>query len=98
MTAIDPARTKPRRSAPKKLSFKDEHELGALPDRIKALEHAKAELEKVLADPDLFARDAAAYEAAARKLAEVGDAIAAAEDRWLDLEARRERLETEATR
>ncbi|MEP4887845.1 MAG: ABC transporter ATP-binding protein, partial [Alphaproteobacteria bacterium] len=60
---------------------------------IKALENAKVELEKALSDPDLFTRDAAAYESAARKLAEVETAIASAEDRWLDLEARRESLE-----
>jgi ATP-binding cassette subfamily F protein uup len=80
-------------SAPKKLSFKEEHELGALPGRIEALEHARAELQKALSDPELFARDAAAYETAARKLAEVEAAIGTAEERWLDLEARRESLE-----
>jgi ATP-binding cassette subfamily F protein uup len=74
----------------KKLSFTEEHELGALPNRIKALENAKTELGKALSDPELFTRDAAAYDTAARKLAEVEAAIASTEDRWLDLEARRE--------
>ncbi|MBT3929092.1 MAG: hypothetical protein HOF34_00065, partial [Rhodospirillaceae bacterium] len=45
---------------------------------------------KALSDPELFTRDAAAYDTAARKLAEVEAAIASTEDRWLDLEARRE--------
>tara|TARA_R110002110_G_scaffold85816_1_gene223380 strand:+ start:131802 stop:133658 length:1857 start_codon:yes stop_codon:yes gene_type:complete len=76
----------------KKLTFTEEHELGALPDRIKALENAKIELGKALSDPDLFTRDAAAYDTAAQKLAEVDAAIASAEDRWFDLEARRESL------
>jgi len=94
-TRADPAKHRKKASSAvaKKLSFKEEHELGALPHRINALEHAKAELEKVLADPELFARDAAAYETAAGKLAEVQAAIGAAEDRWLDLEALRESLE-----
>jgi ABC transport system ATP-binding/permease protein len=86
-----PART--AADAPKKMTFKEEHELGALPDRIKALENAKTQLEKALSDPDLFARDATAYETTAQKLSEVDAAIAAAEDRWLDLEARRESLD-----
>ena len=59
---------------------------------MRSLEYARAELQKVLSDPELFARDAAAYETAARKLAEVEAAIGAAEERWLDLEARRESL------
>ena len=91
-----PGNGKPARTtadALKKMTFKEEHELGVLPDRIKALENAKAELEKALSDPDLFARDAAAYETAANKLAEVETAIASAEDRWLELEARRESLD-----
>ncbi|HCP00073.1 MAG TPA: elongation factor 3 [Rhodospirillaceae bacterium] len=75
-----------------KLSFKEEYELGVLPERIKALENAKVELEKALADTGLFARDASAYGTAAEKLAEVEGAIVSAENRWLDLEARRERL------
>jgi len=91
--AAKPRPAKPSKTgAAKKLTFTEEHELGALPDRIKALENAKTELEKALSDPELFTRDATAYDTAARKLAEVEAAIASAEDRWLDLEARRESL------
>ncbi|MDA0785675.1 MAG: ABC-F family ATP-binding cassette domain-containing protein [Proteobacteria bacterium] len=86
-----PARTKADKSG--RMTFKDEHELGALPDRIKALDNARAELEKALSDPNLFVRDAAAYETAAKKLVEVEAAITSAEDRWLDLETRRESLD-----
>jgi ABC transport system ATP-binding/permease protein len=82
--------TKADAAKDKKLTFTEEHELGALPNRIKALENAKTELGKALSDPELFTRDATAYDTAARKLAEVEAAIASAEDRWLDLEARRE--------
>lgn len=90
------SRPRPKDSAPKKLSFKEQHELDTLPDRITALETAKAELEKVLADPDLFAKDRNAYESAAQKLAEVETAISAAEDRWLDLEALQEDIASRA--
>jgi ATP-binding cassette subfamily F protein uup len=93
-----PGIAKPARTTadkPKKMTFTEEHELGVLPDRLKVLDNARAELEKALSDPDLFARDATAYETAAQKLAEVKAAIASAEDRWLDLEARRESLSTD---
>jgi ATP-binding cassette subfamily F protein uup len=86
------SRPRPGNTAPKKLSFKEQHELDTLPDRISALEQAKTELENVLADPKLFASDRKAYESAAQKLSEVGTAIAAAEDRWLELDARHEAL------
>ena len=97
-SAQKPGTAKPARTTadkPKKMTFTEEHELGVLPDRLKALDNARAELEKALSDPDLFARDATAYETAAQKLAEVKAAIASAEDRWLDLEARRESLSTD---
>ena len=81
----------------KKLSFKEQHELENLPDRIAALESAKEKLEVVLADPNLFAKDRNAYENAAKKLSEVETAIGDAEERWLVLEARREELAHKAT-
>jgi ATP-binding cassette subfamily F protein uup len=90
--SADRPRAAPAGAAPTKLSFKEAHELDTLPGRIGALEAAKAELEKVLADPNLFARDPKAYAAAARKLEEVGAAIASAEERWLTLEERREAI------
>jgi ABC transport system ATP-binding/permease protein len=86
------AKPRPKDAAPKKLSFKEQHELDKLPDRISALETAKSQLEKVLADPKLFAQDHKAYETAANKLSEVEGAITAAEDRWFELDARHEAL------
>ena len=83
-------------AAPTKLSFKEQHELETLPDRITALETARTKLEAALADPDLFAKDRQAYENAAAKLAEVEGALSNAEDRWLELDARREDLERRA--
>jgi len=88
----NPAKPRPKSAAVKKLSFNEQHELDNLPDRISALETAKTELEKALADPNLFARDRSGYEAAAQKLSEVETAITAAEDRWLELDARHEEL------
>jgi len=91
-SAPPPDRQSARKSETRKLSYKDQRELDGLPDRLAELEAAKQKLEAVLADPDLYARDAAAYNAAAAKLADVTTAIAAAEARWLELEAAREAL------
>jgi ABC transport system ATP-binding/permease protein len=86
-----PAPAKPRRAA--KLSYKDQRELDQLPARIDALTAEAAALEKKLADPTLYKKDQAGFakltEAVAAKRAE----LAAAEERWLALEAEREALE-----
>jgi ATP-binding cassette subfamily F protein uup len=89
---------KPRTTATvsKRLTFKEQYEFDTVPDRITALETAKSELEKVLGDPNMFARDRAGYENAAKKLVEVEQAIAGAEDRWLELDARQEALSAKA--
>ena len=87
-----PAKQRPRAAEARKLSYKDQRELDNLPNHIDALETAKQELESTLADPDLYTRDAAAYNAAAKKLEDLTAEIAAAEIRWLELEAAREAL------
>ena len=79
-----------------KLTFKEQHELDNIPDRITALETAKSELEKVLADPQMFARDREGYETAAKKLAEVEQAISTSEDRWLALDEMQEAITNKA--
>ena len=49
-------------------------------------------MEKALADPGLYGRDRAGYEAKAARLAAAKQALAAAEERWLELEHKREEL------
>jgi len=87
-----PAKQKPRAAEVRKLSYKDQRELDGLPGRLDELETTKLKLESMLADPDLYSRDADAYNEAARNLEEVTAAIEAAEARWLELEAAREAL------
>ncbi len=84
----------PRPAAPArgKLSFKDQRELDRLPETIAALEAEIARLVETLADPGLFARDPKGFDRATRRLAEAESEKAAAEDRWLELEMRREAL------
>ncbi|HEX8416546.1 MAG TPA: ATP-binding cassette domain-containing protein, partial [Methylobacterium sp.] len=73
-----------------KLGFKDQHELKTLPERIAKLEAGIVKLREVLADPGLYARDAARFEKASAMLAQAETDLAAAEDRWLALEMQRD--------
>ncbi len=76
-----------------RLSYKDQRELDGLPDRIAGLEAEIANLERELADADLYARDPDRFAAAAKRLDQARDDLAAAEERWLELETEREQLE-----
>ena len=73
-----------------KLGFKDQHELKTLPERIAKLEAAIGQLKTILADAGLYARDPARFEKASTMLAQAEADLAAAEDRWLELEMLRE--------
>ena len=74
-----------RTAKPRKLSFKEQKELDALPDRIDALELEKATLYERLADPTVL-RDGAAVAVAKARLVTIDDAIAVALARWEALE------------
>jgi ATP-binding cassette subfamily F protein uup len=80
-------------AAPRKLSFRDKHALAVLPERIAALHAEVARWHEALADPDLYARDAAGFARAGAALARAGAELAAAEERWLELEMLREEVE-----
>jgi ATP-binding cassette subfamily F protein uup len=84
----------PASTGPKvRLSFKDKHALETLPARIAALEAAIAKHAKTIADPNLYARDRAAFDKASAALAKAQADLAAAEDDWLRLEELREQVE-----
>ncbi len=91
-----PEKAEPReRAAPPppgkpKLGFKDQHELKTLPARIEKLEKAIVQLKGILEDADLYARDPARFEKASTTLAQAETELAAAEDRWLELEMLRD--------
>jgi ATP-binding cassette subfamily F protein uup len=80
-------------TAPRKLSFKDKHALETLPERIAKLEAEIARHQAAMADGGLYARDPAAFRRAADGLARAQAELAAAEERWLELEALREQIE-----
>jgi ATP-binding cassette subfamily F protein uup len=95
--AAKPARpfAPPEPRAPRaatKLSYKEARELEILPARIDSLAKEISALERKLADPDLYSRDRAGFEAATVRLEAARRELAAAEERWLELEEKRELL------
>jgi ATP-binding cassette subfamily F protein uup len=76
-----------------KLSFKQKHALETLPKEMAKLDTEIDRLNKVLADPGLYARDAKAFAEASARLTAAQAAKAKAEDEWLELEMIREEIE-----
>jgi ABC transport system ATP-binding/permease protein len=95
-TETKPAAPRERPAPKKRLEFHDRHALRTLPVRIAALEAEVRRLAGVIADPTLHACDRAAVEQASRALAAVQVELAAAEERWLELEILREEIEGSA--
>jgi ATP-binding cassette subfamily F protein uup len=87
-----PAETRPRARAvgaakPRKLSYKDQRELEAMPAAIQLLEAEQAELAAAIGDPELFRRDPAAASAAVQRLQSVQQQLEGAFARWEALES-----------
>ncbi|MDP5366720.1 MAG: ABC transporter ATP-binding protein, partial [Paracoccaceae bacterium] len=66
------------------------HRLEALPGVIEALEAEIAKLEDYLAAPDLFTKEPVKFRKATEALVQRQDALAAAEEEWMTLEAKAE--------
>ncbi|UXI66861.1 ATP-binding cassette domain-containing protein [Tahibacter amnicola] len=87
--APEPAREvapPPAASARRKLSYKDQRELEALPARIEALESQVSELTAAMNDPAFFRQDSAAILAANQRLSATQGELEAAYARWEQLE------------
>ena len=76
-------------TAPKarKLSFKEQRELDALPERIAALEAEQQAITAALADGTLYATDNARALAQAARSAQIDDELMTALERWETLGA-----------
>lgn len=85
--AAAPEKPKPVREG---ISFKELHELEGLPDRMAKLEADVARIEAALADPGAYARDPDRYRKLTDWLVRSREELAAAESRWLELEAKAE--------
>jgi ATP-binding cassette subfamily F protein uup len=88
-TAVKSARTTETAPRPGKLSFKDKHALETLPGIIDALTGELARLDAELADPQLYVRDRARFDAVTARITAARAELAAVEDRWLLLEMQR---------
>ncbi len=98
--APEPASAKPASPRPspaakqpaRKLSFKDKHALETLPRDIDRLTAKIAACQARLADPDLYKADPSAFRRSTELLQQAQSDLAAAEERWLELEMLREEL------
>ncbi len=83
----------PRRDQPRKLTFKESNELEKLPDRILLLETELEELHSRMGDPKFYTLDKKTMQEVLDREEPLKREIAAAYDRWEDLEAIREAWE-----
>ena len=80
--------------APKRrLSFNEKHALETLPGTIEKLQAEIARQQRLLDDPDLYRKDRRKFDEASAAIATAQTELAAAEDRWLELEVLREEIE-----
>jgi ATP-binding cassette subfamily F protein uup len=84
------ARLAAPRAAKRRLAFKDKHALETLPETIAGLQTEASALQTRLGEPGFYARDRVGFEQATTALGELQRKIAAAENRWLELEMLRE--------
>ena len=83
-----PAATERSKAPPprSRLTYKDQHELDRLPERIGKLEAEIQELDAKLGDNAFFERDRVGFDRAAARLEAARRELAEAEARWLELE------------
>ena len=73
-------------AAKRKLGYKEQRELDALPARIETLEREQKDLAALLASAELYAEDPVRAEAAQMRYAQIDDELLAALERWEALE------------
>ena len=84
---IEPPPATPLR---RRLSFKDEHALKVLPERIAALSVEIRSMETALSDADLYRRDPKKFAATGEALAAAREELSTMESEWLRIELLRE--------
>lgn len=80
--------------APPKLSYKEKLELNKLPGLIEKLEKDATVCRKALSDPELYNRDPSRFEKVTAILQDVEKRLSDSEERWLELESKRESFES----
>ena len=77
-------------AARKRLSFKEQRELDALPARLEALEAEQRALAEKIAGPDFYKEAAAAIKASLERVEQLQRELVAVYTRWDELESRRQ--------
>ena len=92
-TAKPKTEPSPRPITPKpaqaKLSYKEQHELETLPDRIQVLETEQSSINTTLADTDIYRNDPQRVKALQSRLGNIESELEQALARWEELESRR---------
>jgi ABC transport system ATP-binding/permease protein len=83
----------PQATAKRRLNFNEKHALETLPKTITKLQGDISELQRTLDDPELYQKDRKQFDETSRAIAKAQAELAAAEDRWLELEVLREDIE-----
>ena len=81
------------RASSARLSFHEKHALETLPKRMATLQAQIKTLQQRLDDPALYGRDRKAFDETSAAMVSAQADLAAAEDKWLQLEIRREEIE-----
>jgi ABC transport system ATP-binding/permease protein len=87
-----PAPARAPMASRRRLSFNEKHALETLPKTIAALQEKIRALHARLDDPGLYARDRKAFDDTSAALVAAEAELAAAEERWLELEIAREEI------
>ncbi|SVD88411.1 uncharacterized protein METZ01_LOCUS441265, partial [marine metagenome] len=74
------------------LGYKEQRELEGLPQEIETLSKKIARAEMLLADVDFYRKDPVAFEVATADLAKARAALTQSENRWFELEDKRDSL------
>jgi ABC transport system ATP-binding/permease protein len=90
------AAASPAPAAKRRLSFNEKHELETLPKTMSKLHEEIVKQQKLLDDPQLYTKDRTAFDAASAAIAKAQSELEAAEEKWLELEMRREEIESGA--
>jgi ATP-binding cassette subfamily F protein uup len=83
----------PSGAAKRRLNFNEKHALETLPKTIAKLQAEIAKQQRHLDDPNLYKKDRKKFDTASDALTTAQKALAAAEDKWLELEVLREEIE-----
>lgn len=84
----------PASSAKRRLNFNEKHALETLPKTMAKLQAEIAKQQKLLDDPELYAKDRKKFDAASAAIAKAHTELDAAEEKWLELEMLREEIES----